>query len=236
MSAGEGQSLQAQRALETLCRTYWYPLYSFIRREGYTTEDAKDLTQAFFARLLESHSLAAVAPQKGKFRSFLLAALNHFLVDEARRAKAQKRGGGETIISLDDLEAENRYALEPVSDLAPEKIFDQGWALAMLDRAMARLREEFAKAGKRRHFELLRQFLECETSDGAYAQAAGQLQTSTGTVAVLVHRLRQRYRELVREEVAHTVSRPGEVEEELQYLLAVLRTAGITTRPSSSQS
>jgi RNA polymerase sigma factor (sigma-70 family) len=228
LAAKDNSTPAAREALERLCRTYWYPLYSYIRRAGYHADDAQDLTQSFFARLLASNSLASVLPEKGKFRSFLLTALNHSLVDEARRAKAGKRGGGQTLFSLDDDEAESRYQLEPASELTAERIFDQRWAVAVLDHAIARLREEFIAAGKERHFELLREFLSRESSDGAYAGTATQLQTSPGTVAVLVHRLRQRYRELVREEVANTVSAPGEVEEEMQYLFEVLGRGNVT--------
>jgi len=222
LTAKDRSTTSAQEALEKLCSAYWYPVYSYIRRGGYNAADAEDLTQSFFARLLQSDWLANVAPHKGKFRSFLLTAINHGLVDEARRAKSQKRGGEQKLVSLQEEQAEERYQSEPGSDLTPEKLFDRRWAVAVLDQAVARLRQEFSAAGKTRHFELLREFLSCETTDGAYAAAAQQLQTSCSTVAVLVHRLRLRYRELVREEVAQTVCLGTEVDEEMRYLLEIL--------------
>ena len=222
LAAGQCASPQATDALEKLCRTYWYPLYAYVRRQGYDATDAQDLTQGFFARLLEKDYLSQVDRRKGKFRSFLLASLNHFLADEGKRARAEKRGGQHVIISLEDETAQHRYRQEPASDLSPEQSFDLHWALAVLDQALARLRAESAAAGKARQIDRLNVFLSSATSDGAYAAAATELEMSTGAVAAMVHRLRRRYRDLAREEIAHTVARPADIEEEMHYLFALL--------------
>lgn len=222
LAAGSNSSPQAAAALESLCRSYWYALYSYVRRRGYHPDDAQDLTQGFFARLLEKEYLSDVSPAKGRFRSFLIAALNHYLADQRKHDCAQKRGGGQIPISLNKDEAETTFLLEPASTETPEKIFERRWALTLLDRAMTRLKEEFTAAGKGRAFELLKEFLGSDSADGAYAVPAAELQMSGGAVAVMVHRLRSRYRELVREEVANTVSDLSEVNAEMQHLFAVL--------------
>ena len=221
LAAGAHDSPQAAEALEQLCRTYWYPLYAYVRRRGHEPEDAKDLTQAFFARLLEKHYLADVDPRRGKFRSFLLASLNHFLADEWGRAQAQKRGGGHTIISLDDASTEDRFRLEPVDELDAEKIFERRWTLTVLEQTTTRLRAEFVSADKVRQFEQLQEFL-LGDKGSSYADAAAHLQMSEGAVRVAVHRMRLRFRELFREEIAHTVATEGEIEEEIQHMFAVL--------------
>ena len=200
----EGDERLPAAALQKLCRTYWYPLYAFMRREGRSPHDAQDLTQAFFAHLLQRSFLENVGPQKGKFRSFMLAALQHFLSDEWDKARAAKRGGGQTFISLDDHNAEELYLLEPDPGAPAEQIFEQHWALTLLAQALARLREEFADAGKIREFDHLKVFLSTLTSDGAYDAVAVKLGLAVDTVAVKVHRLRQRYGELIRAEIAHT--------------------------------
>jgi RNA polymerase sigma-70 factor (ECF subfamily) len=220
--AGEEPSTQAAEALEKLCLTYWYPLYAYTRRLGYDPPDAQDLTQGFFARLLEKGALQSVERRKGKFRSFLLASLNHFLANERDRARAAKRGGGQIPVPLDADQAEDRYRQEPHSDLTPERIFERQWALAVLARALDRLGDEFSGTGRAQHFALLKSFLTSETTDGAYAAAAAQLNVSSGYVAVTVHRMRQRYRELVRAEVADTVASPGEIDDEMRSLFAAL--------------
>jgi len=222
LQAGESQSSQGTAALEELCRTYWYPLYAFIRRQGRTEEDAKDLTQQFFARLLERKDFQNVEARKGKFRTFLLAALSHFLSNERDYAQAAKRGGGKTIISLDEMTPDQLRRFEPASNLSPDKLFDQRWAMTLLEHAVARLREENSAAGKARPFELLKTFLTNEPGENEYANVAERLGSTTQSVAVAVHRLRQRYRELVRAEVAHTVSSPLEVDEEMRHLYAAL--------------
>jgi len=212
----------ADEALEQLCRTYWGALYGYIRRAGHPPADAADLTQAFFARFLEKEFIQDVDRQKGKFRSFLLKTLNHFLADEWRHAHAEKRAGSHPAISINAEDWETRFGHELASDLTPEKLFERRWAMALFEQALARVREESVQAGKGAQFELLKDFLSSASSDGAYATVANQLSVNPGTVAVLVHRLRKRYGELVREEIAHTVSSPDEVEAELRHLLGVL--------------
>ncbi len=202
--------------------TYWYPLYAYIRREGQTPADAQDLTQEFFARLLARESLTQVSPEKGKFRSFLLAALRHFLADQRDHARATKRGGEMHFVSLDAQEAENRYRFEPVDRLDAEKIYERRWAMTLLKQALDRLRAESAAAGKAEWFERLRSFLSGD-SDSTSAEAATQAGLTANAFRGAVYRLRQRYRELVREEIAHTVSDPSQVEEEIRYLIAVIR-------------
>ena len=217
-SAAQTSSPQADAALETLCRTYWLPLYAYVRRQGHRPHDAQDLTQEFFARLLKNKSFAGADRQKGKFRTYLLGALHHFLADEWDKARAEKRGGRCETFSLDALEPEARYALEPSTDLTPDKVFDRRWAATLLEQALRRLREEFTAAGQARHFDLLKTFLTSDAGSGGYDEVAAQLATSPATVAVVVHRLRQRYRAAVRAEIAHTVNGPDELEEELRGL------------------
>ena len=222
LSAADSAGPGAQEALEKLCRTYWYPLYAYVRRHGHSPEEAEDLTQGFFARFLEKDYLAQVAPEKGRFRSFLLASLKHFLADERDRARAVKRGGGRTLLSLDLQDAEGRYLSEPVHNLNAENIFERRWALMLLDCVRARLREEYAAAGKADRFAVLETFLPGEQATGTYAEAAGRLGVAAGTIKWEVHRLKKRYRELLRAEIAHTVSSPDQIDEEARYLIAVL--------------
>lgn len=221
LQAGESDSPQAAAALEQLCRIYWYPLYAYVRREGHSPADAQDLTQEFFARLLARHSLAQVGPQKGKFRSFLLAALRHCLSDQRDRDRAVKRGGGAEVLSLDAQEAEERYCLEPVERLDAEKIYERRWAMTLLEQALKRLREESVAAGKAELFERLRSFVAGD-SDVTCGKAASELGLSENAVRSAVHRLRQRYRALVREEIAHTVANPTEIDAEIRYLIRVM--------------
>jgi len=218
--ADHSSSPAASGALEKLCRSYWYPVYAFVRRRGSSPHDAQDLTQEFFSRLLKRNSFADADPAKGRFRSFLVGALKHFLADEWDKARAEKRGGHCETFSLDALEPEARYALEPATDLTPERIFDRRWAMALLEQALWRLREEQAASGKVQHFELLKDFLTNEAGPGAYDGVAAQLETSVNSIAVAVHRLRQRYRDLVRSDVAHTVAGPDGIEEELRSLFS----------------
>ncbi len=221
LAAAGQQTPEGDIALERLCRTYWYPLYAYVRREGYSPDDAQDLTQGFFAQLLARHSLAHVAPEKGRFRSFLLAAMRHFLSVERERARAIKRGGNAQILSLDAQEAETRYRLEPVDRLDAEKIYEHRWAMTLLEQAVVRLREESAAAGKTELVERLRGFVagDREVTCGA---AAVELGMSESAVKSAVHRLRERYRELVREEIAHTVANPMEIDSEIRHLKALL--------------
>ena len=222
LAAQGPESPDAAEALERLCRTYWGALYAYARRRGHSPADAADLTQAFFARFLEKQFLKDVDRRKGKFRSFLLKALNHFLADEWRHAHAEKREGAHAMISINAEEWETRYGHELASDLTPEKLFERRWALALFDQALAQLRDESVRAGNGRQFELLKDFLSSPTGEGAYATAAAELGLSPATIAVQVHRLRRRYGELVRNEVAQTVVNPAEVEGELRHLLDVL--------------
>ena len=222
LEAGRSDSPQAAAALETLCRAYWYPLYSFVRRQVRDPQTAQDLTQEFFARLLAKDSLAGVDRRKGRFRSFLLAALKHFLADEWDRWRRLKRGGGQPLLSLDETTAEGRYRLEPAHDLTPERQYDRRYALTVLDRVLARLEEEFAAAGKRPLFEALQGSLVGDENVAPYTETGKRLHMSEAAVKVAAHRLRQRYRELLRAEIADTVASPAEIEDELRQLLAAL--------------
>jgi RNA polymerase sigma factor (sigma-70 family) len=222
LCATQETSPQARDAMEVLCRTYWFPLYAYIRRRGYDADEAADLTQEFFLRLLKKHYLAHADRSKGRFRSFLLSALNHFLANEWRRTQAVKRGSGQPPISLDHVLAENRYSLEPLSDLTPERLYEHHWALTLLDQALARLREEFTAAGQARQFDQLKGFLTTEAAESSYVAAAARLGITVGAVGMAIHRLRHRYRELVTGEIAHTVASPAEIEEEIRWLFAAV--------------
>jgi RNA polymerase sigma-70 factor (ECF subfamily) len=211
----------ADDALGSLCRQYWYPLYAYVRRRGHNADEAHDLTQEFFARLLEKDILADVDRGKGKFRSFLLATCNHFLANEYDRARARKRGGGRRMFSLDAADAEGRYLAEPADGLTPEKLFERRWALALLQLVMMRLRDEFESKAKGRLFDRLRGFLVGDKGTG-YRAAADELGLSEGAVKVAVHRLRQRYRQLLHQEIVRTVAAPEEVEEEVRSLFAAV--------------
>ncbi len=223
LAAAESDPGKQLAALEQLCRTYWYPLYSYIRRRGKNPEEAQDLTQEFFARLMEKQWLAGVEKDGHRFRSFLLAILNGFLANEYRFATAAKRGGGQAVFSLDAEQAEDRYAREPATNETPEKIFDRRWALTVLDRALDRLKDEMLVSGKVRQFNLLNPFLSRDPADGEYARIAAELGVSPGAVGVSVHRLRERYRSLVRVEIASTVADPQQVDLEMEELFAALR-------------
>lgn len=221
LSAG-GTSTQGQAALEKLCRAYWYPLYAYVRRKGQSPHDAQDLTQAFFARLLERGLVKDADPARGRFRSFLLTSLKNFLNDEWDKARAQKRGGGHPVISLDEQAAEGRYLLEPADESNAEKIFERRWALTLLEQTLARLEAEYAALGKRRLFDELHPVLLGEKRSLTYAQAGERLGMTEGAVKVTVHRMHRRYRELVRAEIANTVAAPIEIEDELRHLFSVL--------------
>ena len=222
LAAGKDSSPDSQAALVTLCEAYWYPLYAYVRRRGYSVDEAQDLTQEFFTRLLEKEYVKAADPQRGRFRSFLLASLNHFLANEWRREQAQKRGGSQTILSLDFAAGEGRLALEPADPLTPEKLFERRWALTLLSQALARLRDEYAAADKLALLEKLQPFLGGHGDAAPYQEIAAGLGLSEGAVKVAVHRLRRRCRDFLRAEIAQTVSGPEEVEEELRDLLAAL--------------
>jgi RNA polymerase sigma-70 factor (ECF subfamily) len=220
--AGQNQSAQGAEALEKLCRTYWPPLYAFIRRQGYCPEDAQDLTQKFFASLLERNDFGTVDPRKGKFRTFLLTALTHFLSNERDHAQAAKRGGGQQVISLNALESERWYLAEPTVSVSPDKLFDLRWARTVLEEGLRHLQAEIAAEGKSRQFAELKSYLTDEPGEGEYAAAAARLGMTSQAVAVVVHRLRHRYRELVRDEVAQTLASPLDVEEEMRHLYQAL--------------
>ncbi len=213
LAAGRGDSPQAARALDELCRLYWYPLYAYIRRCGHEAHEAEDLTQEFFARLLAKNYLADVEREKGKFRSFLLASLKHFLANEWDKARAQKRGGHHTFVSLD---AETRYRSEPADEPSADKLLDRQWALALLDQVLARLAAE----ADAKQFAVLKPFLTAGKDVTHYADVAVKLGMTEGAVKVAVHRLRQRYRKLLREEIAHTVASPAGVDDEIRHLFA----------------
>jgi RNA polymerase sigma factor (sigma-70 family) len=222
LAAGGAGSAVAQQALERLCQVYWYPLYAFVRRRGYSREDAQDLTQGFFARVLEKNYLAQVQRENGKFRSSLLASLKHFLADEWDKESAQKRGGGKTIVSLDDSTGEGRYRLEPVDTMDAEKLYERRWALTLLDQARERLKEEYSKIGKSGVYDRLKAFDSGDSNAPTYAEVAADLGLSESGVKSAVSRMRQRYRKLVREEVANTVAGPAEIDEEIRYLIRVI--------------
>jgi RNA polymerase sigma factor (sigma-70 family) len=222
-AAGGEPSPGAAEAMAELCRIYWYPLYAYVRRRGYETHEAEDLTQEFFLRLLAKDYLADVDRRKGKFRAFLLAALKHFLANEWDRARTQKRGGGKKPLSLDAPAAETRYRAEPVHHLTPEKLFERQWALTVLDRVLARLQaESVALEGRQAIFQRLKSSLTGVGDSTGYAQAAAELGMTVGAVKTAVHRFRRRYRQLLREEIAQTVAGPEEIDEEIRYLLACL--------------
>jgi DNA-directed RNA polymerase specialized sigma24 family protein len=213
----------AQAALENLCQTYWLPLYAYLRGVGCAPEEAEDIVQGFFARLLEKGDFAQVSPERGRFRSFLLAAVKHFLANERDRARAIRRGGGRAAFSLDVGAAESRYAAEACDRRTPETVFDRQWALTLLARVEDRLRGEFASAGKAERFAQLHPLLSGE-SGRSYGEAAAALGLTENAVMVAVHRLRQRFRELLREEIAQTLSGPEQIDDEIRDLFAALQT------------
>jgi len=218
LKAGQG----AEEALAKLCRIYWLPLYAYTRRRGHAVHEAQDLTQAFFAHLLENRGLAGVAPSKGRFRSFLLVSLKHFLDNEWHKTHTLKRGGQHLFISWDELKPEDRQALEPWDDLTPEKIFDRRWALMLLERVMTQLRNECIAARKGELFERLRDYLTGDNTGKSYRETATELNMSEGALKVTVYRLRRRFGELVRAQIARTVDSPEEIDDEIRQLFAAL--------------
>lgn len=222
LAARDNRSPKAEAALAELCQTYWYPLYAYIRRRGHDPHEAEDLTQGFFERLLEKNYIGDVTPGIGRFRSFLLTSLKHFLANEWDRAQAGKRGGGQVIFSLDDRDAESRYQFEAVEKFTPETLFEQRWALTVLGRVLARLRVEFVASEKADLFDQLKVFLSAEQPGCSYAEVAARTGTKEGTIKVAVHRLRRRYGELLRTEIGHTVNDPREIEDEVRHLISVL--------------
>jgi DNA-directed RNA polymerase specialized sigma24 family protein len=220
LAARDGTATEARRALELLCEAYWYPLYAFVRRRGHEADEARDLTQAFFADLLGRDFLGAVDRSKGRFRSFLLASLEHFLSHERDKAHALKKGGGVPPLSLDAAMAETRYSHEPADRVTPETVFERRWGLTVMERAMERLRTESAEDQR---FERLRPYLTGSDEHTPYKEAAEALAMTETAVKAAVHRLRQRFGRLLREEIAQTVADPAEVDDELRHLLAVVR-------------
>jgi RNA polymerase sigma factor (sigma-70 family) len=218
ITAGQDDTTGARAALEKLCQTYWYPLYAYVRRHGHSPEDAKDLTQAFFLRLIEQQSLANANRDLGRFRSFLLGAMNHFLITEWKKARTQRRGGGRQLLSLDWAAAEQRFDLEPADHATPDKSFDKQWATALLDEVLRQLANENQREGKEALFQALKQTLAGPRESQPYTTLAGQLGMSEGAVRVAVHRLRKRYSTLLEAEIANTVTSPEEVREEMAYL------------------
>jgi len=224
LEAGQTNTPQSIEALGELCRTYWYPLYAFVRRKGHNPHDAQDLTQAFFARLLEKNYVAQADRERGRFRTYLLAALTHFLADEWDKARRLKRGGGREIISFDAASAEERYRVEPIDQLDAAKLYERRWVTTLFDKVLARLEQEFRDSGKGELFDGLKSSLLVEDSGLSYAELGARLSLTESAVKQAVHRMRRRYRELFREEIAQTVAGPGEVEDELKHLFAVLST------------
>lgn len=220
VAAGDPQRQDARAALVSLCEAYWYPLYAHLRRRGYPADQAQDLTQAFFVRVLEGRYIDRADRDKGRFRSFISTSLKFFVADEEDRRRAHKRGG-QLVVPLDVSSGEERYQLEPAHGETPERIFERCWALTVLGRVLEKLRVEFVQHGRPEQFERLKVFL-LEQADAPYAVVAREMDTSEGALKVAVHRLRKRYRELVRQEIADTVADPIEVESELRYLAAAL--------------
>lgn len=222
LQAGNPNSPLARESLAELCCAYWYPLYAYIRRRGNGPEQARDLTQDFFARAIEKGLLAEVDPNRGRFRSFLRTVCTHFLANRRDWDQARKRGGGQTVLPIDSVEAEGRYALELADDLTPDKIFDRSWALTLLGRVLDQLGREYDNAGKGAFFETLRDMLSGDPELHSYTAVAARLGMSEGAARVAAHRLRSRYGELLRQEIAATVAEPTEIDDEIQDLFAAL--------------
>jgi RNA polymerase sigma factor (sigma-70 family) len=222
LKAGRNDTPRAQDALSRLCETYWYPLYAYARRRGHSPEDAQDLTQEFFARLLEHNWVGDADRAKGRFRTFLLTAMSRFLANEWNRARAQKRGGGAAPLPLDTAVAESRYCADAGNSMAPDRLYDRQWAMTLLDQALTRLDAEHKQSGKAAEFGFLSRFLTAERGSIPYETVATQLGLSETAARQAVHRLRKRFREVFRDEIAQTVAAPEEVEEEIRHLLAAL--------------
>jgi RNA polymerase sigma factor (sigma-70 family) len=222
LMAGQGDSPQASTALENLCRTYWYPLYAYARRQGHSPPDGEDLTQQFFAGFLQKKYFGLANPDRGRFRSFLLASFKHFLANEYHRSHAAKRGGGARVISLDVADTEERYRHEPASETTPDRLFDRTWVITLLEKVMKDLQQEYFHAGKGKLFGTLEVFLSGGKAEITYTEIGTELQMSESAIKMAVSRLRHRYGERLRSEIAHTVAGPAAVEEELRHLLGAL--------------
>jgi RNA polymerase sigma-70 factor (ECF subfamily) len=224
VAAGDRRRPEADDALATLCERYWYPVYAFVRRRGYKAPDAQDLTQEFFATLLEKEYLGAADRERGRFRTFLLTAVSRFLSKQAERARAQKRGGGRKPLSIDPADAEARYRLEPADRCTPELLFERRWAFMLLDRAIERLAADYARKGKSKLFESLRPHLIAGDGEPDHRDRAAELQMTAGALKVALHRLRRRFAQTLKDEIAATVAGPDEIEDEINRLLAAVRT------------
>ena len=222
LRAGGESSPEADQALEELCRAYWYPLYAYVRRQGRSAEDAQDLTQSFFARLLERKSVRFADPDRGRFRTFLLTSLKNFLINDWQKSRTASRGGGALTFSLDEKEADGRYLAEPVDGLTPERIYEKRWAVTLLERVLSLLRDKYKAQGNLLLFETLKPYVWGDANLG-YDEAATKLGTTAGALRTAMHRFRESYRQLLREEVGRTVASPAEVDAELRELVAVLR-------------
>jgi RNA polymerase sigma-70 factor (ECF subfamily) len=220
-AAGRDSEL-ARQALASLCEAYWYPVYAFVRRSGHGAEDAGDLTQGFFTRLLDKRDIATADPARGRFRGYLLGSVKHFLANEKARERALRRGGGRASLSIDAQDADRQYSLEPADPATPEKLFLRSWALALLRRSTERLAEEYGAQGRRVVFELLRPMLTAETDAPSRKEVAAQLDMTENALNVAVHRLRRRFRQTLKDEVAETLADPGDIDNELRALLAIL--------------
>jgi RNA polymerase sigma-70 factor (ECF subfamily) len=223
LAAASRPTPDSRACLAGLCNIYWHPIYAYIRRHGYDTDQAMDLTQAFFATMLEKNYLADADRDRGRFRAFLLTAVKHFLANEWDKSRALKRGGGQKPVPFDPVEAEAWYAPEAVEQRTPETLFERRWALALLEQVMRRLRAEFAGTGKTEYFDKLSPMLNGDSTPNRYEGLAAELGASPGSLRVAFHRMRRRYRDLLRAEIAETVSTPAEVDEEIRFLLSVLR-------------
>lgn len=228
VAACREDSATAMEALNRLCSTYWYPIYAYIRRKGHTDADAKDIVQAFFFHILERNLLGSADRTKGKFRSFLLGSLNYFLANLKDFEQAKKRGGGATIISLDDKTGEERYALEPVDNLSPEKLFERRWALDLHEQVVLHLREDYCRQGKEQVFDQLKPFLSDQTDSGDYVAVARALKMTPGAVTTATNRLRSRYVEFISAEIARTVASPEEIPSERRYICEILCLANLS--------
>ncbi len=218
----QGESSAAHEALEKLCGIYWRPIYSFVRRQGIRPEEAEDITQGFFAQLLERRKFSALRKEKGRLRSFLLGALKYFLADEQRRAMAIKRGKGQRLIPLEELRAGERIEMEPSDPMTAEMIYERRWALTVLERVLGRLKDEYMAAGKTALFDALKELLPDEPGSSSQAEIAAQLGMTENAIRQAFYRFRQRYQSILREEIANTVATPGDIEDELRHLIAVL--------------
>jgi len=223
VAAGHGCDDTARQALTTLCEGYWYPLYAYARRRGYQAAQAQDLTQGFFLHLLEKGALQAAAQTRGRFRSFLLSSLHHYMANQWRHDQTLKRGGGRQIVSLDWDDGERRYHLEPADELTPERVFERRWALTLLNKAVDMLRDEYAQSSRLHIFDALKAYLGGQDTTVPYRELAAELGTSEGAIKVAVHRLRQRCRECLRRTIAETVADEAEIDEELRYLFQAIQ-------------